>query len=1495
MLVVGEGDHHSGSDDGLAGNTAVARFMSHAVNVDLSDDQITSAYAGEQGCLWAAVADASSAAAVPAASGTPSTPTTITTASSSSSIASAATTVLGCIGVRMWPRSKKPGADVVAEIKHLCVAPEARRRGLGTRLVDAAVTWAAEHGCTAIRLDTLAPMAAARALYGKQGFVELSSRVMGRGAEGSFTMTSCERRLRGRPMAADADDADDADDRAAQNETERRETEAAFEGNMEGTAEGTTAETLDGHDSGEELPGRGWRDPSWETGSLVQLVSVGTGLEMTVLVERDKGPPALSVRLALPSSPYARLHVAQRGANVSWSGGSKGIKFATFYVRRSVLPTTGEKEEGEEKGGGSSGGSSGERSGESSGGSRGVCGGGGGAAAAGSGGGSSGGGERKGDCQVPYQLWCSAMPKKASRTGSEGWCLGRLQQSALQSGAGGVEGAGHGGHRGPGGVLEVAMLAGNAGSEEAGSAFYAREVQRRAVLVAPVLVPASSSSFSPSSSAEGAATTSTREQRRGDRGKEDTNVGAAGSVQDNGNFYFHSVHRGGSGEAARAGGLDDVGLKCFHDHGFVAVRGGVNGTLVNAALGRINRAVGMPGGLVPGGVEGSCKVGGDIATARELLDLALEPSGSMAWTLVESLVGRGMAVEPVGCQVALRFPEDDPGGARRRVLASSGLPGSEWHTDGMRQGKRNPFTLLLGVALSDVPGPLCGNFAVFPGSHVRLHQKMRSGGRLVGVDAEETEDTGETGVGKEVSTEKRQWSVAVGGGDHQDPWCRNVAGGSGLPDMGTPLQLEVQPGDVVLAHPMLAHRGGPNLSPHIRYMVYFRIKHVAHGTETMQAALCRSLWADLGGISGMARSRLAGEEASGGTSGETSGATSEEGSSSSSNCGGGQQQQTPIHTVRSGGSGGQVRPQRLCRGLVQPFLTEDQVATFRRDGVLVVPNILSEEEVALARAGFKATLLQHGVDTEALLGSGAGSAGTVGGGNRGESGVGRVGGGGGGGGQIAAESSAASRRAMGALSSTGGAGGVVDLFYSPWKLEATLGNARYTAAMAQLYGATFGRYGRKGGKGEKGEKGEAGDDEGPQGAQGGVEKDNTVRDDGNRNRDDGGGRGLGGCGGDKDGEGSEGGEIGQIGGVDYGDGGDDGDDGELWAHPYGTTFDGTDAYVHIDRVGYRLPDAVSVLGAADGAENHQAASSAVVAATSSSAAAPVAAARGGGGASGRRRRKQTLQRSLTPHLDCCPTAMHTGGGKGFPRWRPIQCMLSLCDTPDKNCGGFECVAGFHREFAQYFRGRGDMRKRMTVEEEDEAATETTEAARWQREVAQGGALKPPVCVGDFCPIRPREDKQVIGRFQHVPVAAGSAVFWDQRIPHANAYRNGSGEARSVVYGGYLPRVPVNAVFAREQRRRFERRLPQSDFWIERKDGVSFEEAAERVGGAARAVGVAGDVEEGGDVVGRKREQEAVVGVGKVDGVCVDTSTLVSGPVDPLARHLLGYDDDEEEE
>ena len=82
-------------------------------------------------------------------------------------------------------------------------------------------------------------------------------------------------------------------------------------------------------------------------------------------------------------------------------------------------------------------------------------------------------------------------------------------------------------------------------------------------------------------------------------------------------------------------------------------------------------------------------------------------------------------------------------------------------------------------------------------------------------------------------------------------------------------------------------------------------------------------------------------------------------------------------------------------------------------------------------------------------------------------------------------------------------------------------------------------------------------------------------------------------------------------------------------------------------------------------------------------------------------------------------------------------MLSLTDTPEPNLGGFECVKGFHREFEAYFAG----------------AVERS---------AQG-LQKDVVCVGDFCPIRTKEDAALIARYEHVAVPAGAAVFWDQRV------------------------------------------------------------------------------------------------------------------------------------
>ena len=99
----------------------------------------------------------------------------------------------------------------------------------------------------------------------------------------------------------------------------------------------------------------------------------------------------------------------------------------------------------------------------------------------------------------------------------------------------------------------------------------------------------------------------------------------------------------------------------------------------------------------------------------------------------------------------------------------------------------------------------------------------------------------------------------------------------------------------------------------------------------------------------------------------------------------------------------------------------------------------------------------------------------------------------------------------------------------------------------------------------------------------------------------------------------------------------------LWAHPYGAVA-AEGLWAHVDRVGVRVPDAAST-------------------------------------------KKRSLQRSLTPHLDCCPDRLHAGGGKRFPRWRPIQCFLALDDALEADQGGFECCGGFHRRFEAYYADR----------------------------------------------------------------------------------------------------------------------------------------------------------------------------------------------------------------
>lgn len=60
--------------------------------------------------------------------------------------------------------------------------------------------------------------------------------------------------------------------------------------------------------------------------------------------------------------------------------------------------------------------------------------------------------------------------------------------------------------------------------------------------------------------------------------------------------------------------------------------------------------------------------------------------------------------------------------------------------------------------------------------------------------------------------------------------------------------------------------------------------------------------------------------------------------------------------LQGGASGDEAYPEVPAR-----FLTDEQVQRFLETGVLVVPNVLSEEEIAEARAGLHSELAKYGV------------------------------------------------------------------------------------------------------------------------------------------------------------------------------------------------------------------------------------------------------------------------------------------------------------------------------------------------------------------------------------------------------------------------------------------------------------------------------------------------------------------------------------------------------
>jgi ectoine hydroxylase-related dioxygenase (phytanoyl-CoA dioxygenase family) len=232
--------------------------------------------------------------------------------------------------------------------------------------------------------------------------------------------------------------------------------------------------------------------------------------------------------------------------------------------------------------------------------------------------------------------------------------------------------------------------------------------------------------------------------------------------------------------------LSAADIANFRENGYIILRNAVRQELVRDALRAINHQLGKP----------DCwqKDPNPLNAAQLSLKLPREGVGTdiinespVFWSVLNILLGEGnVAPWNQGQQVALRFPRPPEAGVEKPDLRT----GTTYHIDGMGQNKLCPFSLLCGVALSEQMRPEMGNLHVYPGSH--LHEQLHSYYR------DKIDDDNQ---------------------NEQD---------DGKPNLGKSVQVLLHPGDVVVAHQLLAHRIGLNTSEHIRYQLYYRVKRNRH-------------------------------------------------------------------------------------------------------------------------------------------------------------------------------------------------------------------------------------------------------------------------------------------------------------------------------------------------------------------------------------------------------------------------------------------------------------------------------------------------------------------------------------------------------------------------------------------------------------------------------------------------------------------------------------------
>ena len=258
--------------------------------------------------------------------------------------------------------------------------------------------------------------------------------------------------------------------------------------------------------------------------------------------------------------------------------------------------------------------------------------------------------------------------------------------------------------------------------------------------------------------------------------------------------------------------LEDLAIR-MRQNGYLHLKQAVSSHLVGDARRLINHSIGTKGisldDLPVFRMDTFCP---EIQSSNEILGL-LHDSGIL--NVAEDLVGKDSFDTVTNAQIALRFPHETNAAAVPhidglytapfRAVSSRGPMRPVPVADPHEPIKIRTFTALVGVFLNSLPEHNGGNLVVWPGSHNRLEEFYQAQGVEALYD--------------------------------------------GMPDidLGDSRQLTVEAGDAVICHYQLAHGIAPNLSPDIRYAVYFRLYRKGH-MERLWSSMV-DIWQEWEGVS----------------------------------------------------------------------------------------------------------------------------------------------------------------------------------------------------------------------------------------------------------------------------------------------------------------------------------------------------------------------------------------------------------------------------------------------------------------------------------------------------------------------------------------------------------------------------------------------------------------------------------------------------------------------